>query len=80
MKKILIILMTLCLFGCIGTEKSNIKVFEDVVTKNIKIPETQALQKMITEYDPLSTASLAYFNIALSIDEMIKKTRIKDKL
>jgi len=61
-------------------EKSNIKVFEDVVTKNIKIPETQALQKMITEYDPLSTASLAYFNIALSIDEMIKKTRIKDKL
>lgn len=57
-----------------------VPVFEDVITKNIKIPETQALQKLIADYDPLSTASLAYFNISLSIDETIKKVRIKDKL
>ena len=56
------------------------RVFEEVIAENIKIPETQALQKMITEYDPLSLTSLAYFNITLTVDEVVKKARLKAKL
>lgn len=61
-------------------EENEIHIFEDVITKNIKVPETQALQKLITDYDPSSDASLAYFNISLEIDEKVKKERIKEKL
>lgn len=57
-----------------------VRVFEEVIAENIKIPETQALQKMITEYDPLSLTSLAYFNITLTVDEVVKKARLKAKL
>lgn len=61
-------------------QQHDLPIFEDFVTKNIKIPETQALQVLLADYDPLSTASLAYFNIALQIDETVKKERIKEKL
>ena len=58
----------------------SIRVFPEVIAENIKIPETQALQRLITEYDPLSLTSLAYFNISLAVDESIKKARLKAKL
>lgn len=63
------------------SEEHTIPLFiDDIIPKTTKIPETQALNVLITDYDAKGDASLAYFNIALKIDIEIKKDRIKEKL
>ena len=64
----------------VADEKNILLYVDDIIPKTTKLPETQALYKIITEYDPKGEASIAYFNIALQIDMKIKKDKIKEKL
>lgn len=59
---------------------SNINVYEDLIPKTTKIPETQATGELIMDVDAKGDASLSYFNIAMEIDMAIKKDRILEKL
>ena len=62
-------------------QKNNVDIYrDDIIPKTTKIPETQALNVLITDYDAKGEASLSYFNIALKIDIEIKKDKIKEKL
>lgn len=62
-------------------DENSIPLFtDDIIPKTTKIPETQALNVLITDYDAKGDAALAYFNIALKIDVEVKKDRIKEKL
>ena len=59
------------------TEES-IMMFKEIVSKNIKVVESHALSKMIYEYDASSDTSLAYFDIAMTLDMQVKNSRLKE--
>lgn len=62
-------------------EKNTLHIYrEDIIPKTTKIPETQALNVLITDYDAKGEAALSYFNISLLIDIEVKKDKIKEKL
>jgi chromosome partitioning protein len=53
-------------------QAQDVDLFKEIVSKNIKVVESHALSKMIYEYDASSDTSLAYFDIAMSLDMRLK--------